>query len=484
MKKILSLIITVCLLISTFVSASAAEHFVGELVYDGSVHSYKGAHFTLIIDGKQIQSPIPPVVLENGRSIVTARECFEAMDADVLWTQGSPSRILISNDNTVVSLALDDNTAYINGTAVEMEAPAKLVGYNDVYKTMIPVRFVAQALGMEVNYIKDTDTISISAPTPTPTPTPTPDVKYISDIEYSANDTAFTMTVSLDSPYEKYTHFTLDDPLRIVLDINNFSAASLNPTYQANTFISRIRTADYYGNARLVLDTNGFSDYSITASDDKRTITLTVYPSATEPEAPVSPFGDYKIVIDAGHGGSDPGAIGYNDDGSISLKESSVTLPIANRVYQILKDNGINAYYTRNTDVYVTLDERTSFANKIGASLFVSIHCNAFTTTDVKGSLVMHHTSKDTSAYGVSGKELAENILKYLPSALGTNNRGRVDGSAMYVIRKADMPSVIVETAFITNASDRSKLADTAYREKAAQAIAQGIMDTIPNLKK
>lgn len=144
----------------------------------------------------------------------------------------------------------------------------------------------------------------------------------------------------------------------------------------------------------------------------------------------------------------------------------------------------MGAYYTRNTDVYVTLAGRAEFANKIGASLFVSVHCNAFTTTDVQGSLVMHHTSKDTSAYGVSGQELATNILKYLPDALGTQNRGRVDGSAMYVIRKVDMPSVIVETAFITNASDRAKLADKAKQEAAAQAIAKGIMDTLPKLTK
>ena len=66
----------------------------------------------------------------------------------------------------------------------------------------------------------------------------------------------------------------------------------------------------------------------------------------------------------------------------------------------------------------------------------------------------------------------------------GPQNRGRVDGSAMYVIRKVDMPSVIVETAFITNASDRAKLADKAKQEAAAQAIAKGIMDTLPKLTK
>lgn len=494
MKKLTAIFTLIFLICTMFtLPASAAGDFIAQLSYDGAIHNYRGGYFNVLVNNKEVVSPIPPIVLENDRSIVAVREIFESVGADVLWTQGNPSRVLICRDENIVSLAINDNIAYVNGNAVEMEVPAKLVAYNNIGKTMVPVRFVAETLGMEVDFVADTSTIVIKptptpAPTPTPMPTPSPTPakpQYSGSVEkisYSRSDGNFTATITLSSPFDSYNDFTLDSPNRVIVDIDGFDTAQLRASYSvSDSFVTQIRTGEYEGSARIVFDVDNILSRKVSASDDKKTITVVLRgndPSKNESD------GGYKVVIDAGHGGSDPGAIGYNDDGSVSLMEKTVTLSVANRVYEILKENGINAYYTRNTDVYVTLDERTSFANKIGASLFVSIHCNAFTSPDVSGSLVMHHISSDTSEYGVSGQELASNILKYLPDALDTQNRGRVDGSAMYVIRKTNMPSVIAEMAFITNPDDRAKLADKTYQEKAAQAIAQGIMDTMKNLKK
>ena len=497
MKK-LTAILTVFVLICTLcIQTSYAKEFIAQISYDGAVHDYRGGYFNVLVNNKEVTSPIPPIVLESGRSIVAVREIFEAMGADVLWTQGSPSRVMICRDADIVSLALDDNIAYVNGREVEMEVPAKLVSYNNIGKTMVPVRFVAETLGMEVDFLAETSTIFINppssptpvpteaptpTPTPTPVPTPTPIPSAAESLTYKTEGNTLTATIALSAPCGSYEDFILNSPDRVVLDIKGFDVQKLNASYNVqNGFVSQIRTGEYGGSARIVFDVSNLDGYNVKPSDDKMSLTVTI---RRKNDVPDTPSGGYKVVIDAGHGGSDPGAIGYNDDGSVSLMEKEVTLPVANRVYQILRENGVDAYYTRNTDVYVTLDERTSFANKIGASLFVSIHCNALTSPDVGGTLVMHHTSKDTSEYGVSGQDLAQNILKYLPDALGTQNRGRMDGSKMYVIRKADMPSVITEMAFITNKEDRAKLADDTYREKAAQAIAKGIIDTMKKLKK
>ncbi len=507
MKKVTANIILFFLICLNLVTAaSAARVFQAKLTYDGAEHDYTGAYFTVLVNGKRVDSPIPPVVLENGRSIVAIREIFESLGAEVLWAQGSPSRAYICYNGDIVSLTIDDKTALVNGQRVEMEVPAKIVAYNGVGKTMVPVRFVAETLGMEVDFDGTTDTISIRTPVnptqtpsptptatpipPTPTPTPTapptqtPEGKYVESLRQSLVGDTLTATLTLSAPLETYNTMTLNGPNRVVLDLAGFSAQRLNASYTAGGNTQQIRTGEYDGAARIVFDVTAIPRYNVAVSADKRMVTVTLTAEAAPPTPTPPAVKGPKVVIDAGHGGSDPGAIGYNDDGSPALQEKDVTLPIANRLYQILRENGVDAYYTRNTDVYVTLAGRAEFANKIGASLFVSVHCNAFTTTDVQGSLVMHHTSKDTSAYGVSGQELATNILKYLPDALGTQNRGRVDGSAMYVIRKVDMPSVIVETAFITNASDRAKLADKAKQEAAAQAIAKGIMDTLPKLTK
>lgn len=502
MKKttaIITLIFLICLNLAG--SIYAAGRFQAKITYDGVEHDYEGANFTVLVNGNKVESPIPPLVLESGRSIVAVREIFESLGADVLWAEGNPGRAYICYDGNIVSLAINDDFALVNGKKVKMEVPAKIVAYNGIGKTMVPVRFVAETLGMEVGFDGTTDTISLRSveptptpppvmtPTPTPTrtptptpvrtPTPTPAGNYIASLGQTLNGDTLTVTLSLTAPLDKYDLFTLDAPNRVVLDLIGFSAQRLDASYIAGGNTARIRAGEYNGNARIVFDVTKIPQYKVSVAEDKRslTVTLTAESSGGTVSGP-------KVVIDAGHGGSDPGAIGYHADGSPALQEKDVTLPIAVQLYNILRENGVDAYYTRNTDVYVTLAERADFANRIGASLFVSVHCNAFTTTDVQGSLVMHHTSKDTSAYGVSGQDLATNILKYLPNALGTQNRGRVDGSAMYVIRKVDMPSVIVETAFITNASDRAKLADTAMQAKAAQAIAQGILDTIPKLTK
>lgn len=513
MKKITAVFMSLLLICLTICANflinvnAAAPMFSAQLAYDGQVHDYYGTYFNVFVDNEKIESPIPPVVLSNGRSIVSVREIFESVGADVLWTAGEPSRVLICRDADIVSLALDDDVALVNGKEVKMDAEAKLVAYNGIGKTMVPVRFVAQTLGMNVDYVEKSNSILINTPptptpTPTPMPTPTPTVKptvkptikptatpkplkSVDAISYAEFEGKVTVQIALSAPIDDYDRFLLTDPERVVVDLEGYDVSGVSPVYRVGTFVSQIRTGTYNDCARIVIDTTDLDTYNTSLSKDKKMITVRLNEKVKQTDkTDKKDFGDYKVVIDPGHGGSDPGAIGYNEDGTVALQEKDVTLPIANMVYKILRENGVKAYYTRNTDVYVTLGDRVEFANSIDASLFVSIHCNAFTSDDVNGTLVMHHTTKDTTEYGVSGKDLANNILKYLPDALGTQDSGRTDGSAMYVIRKANMPSVIVETAFITNEDDREKLADKKLQEKAAEAIAKGIMDSVKKLKK
>lgn len=497
MKKLVSVFLVICILCSIAVCPALAKgQFQAVLVYNGAVHEYSGGYFRLFVDGTQIQADIPPLVLEKDRSIAAVRELFEAVGAEVIWQQTTPPQVEIRMPDTVVNLTIDSVTAYVNGVPTQMEVPARLVAWGNVGKTMVPVRFVAETLGMQVNFDSSTNTISIETPSvsasPSPTatatsvatptyapPAPTPVVKRALSLSTTLSDNTTEATILLSEPIDTYDIFTLESPNRVVLDIWGFTAAFDSTAYDAGGNTQQIRTGDYGGAARIVFDVYQIPSYQVSVSDDRKSVTVTL--TAQEP---LEPSGGPIVVIDAGHGGTEPGAIGYDGSGNAVLVEKDVTLPIAMEVVRILQQAGVDVRTTRTTDTYVSLADRADFANQIGASLFVSVHCNAFTTTDVNGSLVMHHTSKDTSAYGVSGQQLAENILNYLPASLETRNAGRLNGSAMYVIRNVDMPSVIVETAFITNESDRAKLADPVYQQKAAQAIAQGILDTIPMLTK
>ncbi len=499
MKRLLSVCLIFTLLASLltgFTAFAANKLFVATLEYDGAVHEYRGTYFDITVNGKEIKTPIPPIVLSSGRSIVPVREIFEAVGAQVYWTEGNPSRVVIADENTTVALALGDDVALVNGEEVKMEVPAKLVVYEGTGKTMVPIRFVAETLDMEVDYNEEKGLISIAEKKPEVV---LPENKLIK-VASSLSGDVLTAKLTFDKPIDKYTHMTLTDPQRVVVDVKNSYIATGKYTYETKGNTKQIRLGDYENGARIVFDVTVEPDIRISLSENKKVLTVLLTakapeelpekpeaepdkPEEEEPETPEAGEGPI-VVIDAGHGGSDPGAIGYDSEGKPLLYEKNVNLNISRQVYSLLKKKGVRVYMTRDDDSYVSLAARTEFANALGASLFISIHCNSFTSSDMHGTLVMHHTDESIAqTYGVSGRNVANNILAYLPKAMGTADNGRVNGNAMYVIRKANMPSVIVETAFISNAEDRAKLADADCRKAAAEAIVKGIMDTLEDVK-
>ncbi|MDP4121712.1 MAG: N-acetylmuramoyl-L-alanine amidase LytC [Bacillota bacterium] len=169
------------------------------------------------------------------------------------------------------------------------------------------------------------------------------------------------------------------------------------------------------------------------------------------------------IFIDPGHGDQDSGAIGNG------LLEKEVNLDIAKRVNTKLNASGALPVLSRSNDTFYSLQERVNKAASAQADLFISIHANANDSSSPNGS----ETYYDTTYQAANSKRLAEQIQPKLAANLGTRDRG-VKTAAFYVIKYSKMPSVLVETAFITNASDASKLKQAVYKDKAAQAIHDG----------
>ncbi|AND42249.1 cell wall-binding repeat-containing protein [Cytobacillus oceanisediminis] len=172
------------------------------------------------------------------------------------------------------------------------------------------------------------------------------------------------------------------------------------------------------------------------------------------------------IMIDPGHGGSDPGASGYG------MLEKDIVLDVSKRVNARLYDSLAKVMMTRNSDTYPTLDERVQMAHSQGADLFVSIHVNAYSGSSPNGT----ETYYNTAYASADSKLLAEEIQKELVKAMGTNDRGVKQGS-FYVIKYTKIPSVLVEIAFISNPEDAKKLANNTFRQRAADAIYKGIMN-------
>lgn len=173
----------------------------------------------------------------------------------------------------------------------------------------------------------------------------------------------------------------------------------------------------------------------------------------------------YRIVIDPGHGGSDPGAT-YN-----GRQEKDDALGLAMAVGNLLKNAGYDVVYTRTTDVYNTPFEKATIGNNAGGDLFVSFHRNS---SAIPGG----YSGIQTLVYNDEGlkAQLARNINENL-ATLGFEDKGVVERPNLVVLKRTKMPAILLETGFINSEKDNA-LYDEKFNE-IAQAIADGIIDTL-----
>lgn len=214
-----------------------------------------------------------------------------------------------------------------------------------------------------------------------------------------------------------------------------------------------------------------------------------------------------KIVIDAGHGGKDPGAIGKT-----GLREKVVNLDIAKRLAGILKAGGFSVTMTRSTDAFVSLERRVEIANKAKADLFVSVHSNANRVRSLQGFEVYYISAnandyhRALSAAEEMGPDLAgsyclnpaslelkailwdmicadnrsesvrlsSSICRIVNSDLDTRIRG-IKGANFYVLKGTRMPAVLVEIGYLTNRKEERMIRNSYYRQQIAEALAKGI---------
>ncbi|MEX0268817.1 N-acetylmuramoyl-L-alanine amidase [Leptolyngbyaceae cyanobacterium UHCC 1019] len=169
------------------------------------------------------------------------------------------------------------------------------------------------------------------------------------------------------------------------------------------------------------------------------------------------------VVIDPGHGGPDPGAVGIG-----GLKETDIVLDISRQVTALLERQGVTVIQTRNAEYDLGLEPRVQMANKANAAIFVSIHANAI-------SLARPDINGLETYYFNSGKALAVTVHRTILEELGIPDR-RVRSSRFYVLRRTSMPSILIETGFVTGAADAARLRDAGFRSRMAAAIAKGIL--------
>jgi N-acetylmuramoyl-L-alanine amidase len=220
-----------------------------------------------------------------------------------------------------------------------------------------------------------------------------------------------------------------------------------------------------------------------------------------------------RIVVDPGHGGHDPGAVGGGGS-----REKDIVLQIALKLARKLREDlGLDVVLTRSTDVFLELKERTAIANKVGADLFVSVHANAALNRGSSGIETYYlNLAKTEKVAQLAAKEngtslekvsllqavlfdlmanyklndsahLADEVQKALTRKIGAKYQGvrnlGVKQGPFYVLVGATMPSILVETAFISNPQEETRLSDTAYQDCTADGILEGIKAYIASLK-
>lgn len=239
--------------------------------------------------------------------------------------------------------------------------------------------------------------------------------------------------------------------------------------------------------------------------DGKKNLTTT---SRSEPPVTINrPYAIKRIVLDPGHGGKDPGAIGPK-----GTQEKDITLKLAQELADILREKeGYEVLMTRMDDTFVPLDERTRMANKHDADLFVSVHCNASVSSKLKGFEVyfLSETASDPRADAVARFENAplalegkkaptpsrvQQVLRSLVKTANINESSEVGAlvhqhldkrlqtdalgvkqAAFYVLRGAEMPAVLIEVGFLSNAREEKSLQKADYRHKISQGIVEAI---------
>ncbi|UNH39402.1 N-acetylmuramoyl-L-alanine amidase AmiC [Moellerella wisconsensis] len=344
----------------------------------------------------------------------------------------------------------------------------------------------------------------------------------------------------------KYRQFALENPDRIVVDLegvqlNNVLKQMTSQIQTRDPFLKLVRVGQFDPKTvRLVFEVKSKVKpqmFTIApVSEFKNRLVMDFYPGqgvSTTDDPLLALLEDYNkgdleenlpieskkpgkagtdrpiiIMIDPGHGGEDPGAIG-----KYKTREKDVVLQIARRLKKLIdNDPSMRAYMTRNEDVFIPLTVRVAKARKMQADLFVSIHADAFTNRSARGSSVFALSTKGATSNtarflaqtqneadligGVSKSgdkyldhtmfdllqtatindslKFGDEVLKRMKS-VNKLHKNKVDQAGFAVLKAPDIPSILVETAFISNLEEERKLKTAKFQQQMAESIFQGI---------
>ncbi|OPX43084.1 N-acetylmuramoyl-L-alanine amidase LytC precursor [Ruminiclostridium hungatei] len=537
------------------------------LNYDGKTVKYSDAAYKININGKEIKTDLPGIVL-NKTVMFPLRAVFEGLGGTVVWN--AKTQIMdITYKGVKYQFLNNSSNAKINGKAIKMSAPAKKINE----RLIVPVDFMKNIKGLAASADAKANIISIS----------TDYVGSVKEISSTNVGEKTVVTLTMDN-HKGYVYSRLTNPDRIVVDFKNIKAApreiqavssrisgisvsavteasvriTINLNEMANFTVSDIQdgckiTIEKPVNVNLsyensfdrvyfslkgiklaeIKEANNKSyiaekykheydkenlKYTITIASqaavslkddiyhinddrvstveicrDKETQDTKIIINAKQDFVYLTSYNDKRmqseinlltpakedemlVVIDAGHGGQDPGA----NNGKILEKD--INLDIALKLEAQLKKNNVKTFMLRQDDTFVGLYDRPYIANALNATLFVSIHNNAIDSAKVSGTETLYYPeAKGDTKF--TGEKFAKLVQDSLMNKLKSVNRKTVERPGLVVLKYTKMPAVLAEVGFVTNAAEVKKLIDPAYQQMTAEALNDAILKALDTIK-
>ncbi|MBY0165541.1 N-acetylmuramoyl-L-alanine amidase [Cytobacillus firmus] len=445
---------------------------------------------TIFLDGEPLNlSSGVQVANMKGNVMIPIRVVSENLGFKVGWEKASQT-VTVENSEKTVRMVVGSQQAELNGAQVDLNLAPVLNGPT----TLVPLRFVSEQMGLDVKWDNQSKAVYLSSaalPTTgaeidpgegtnsgsqTPPTVESGNKGSLTGLSFSDN----RLMIATEGAVTPKV-FSMTGPDRIVIDLPDtvYSASFLSGhavnaqnggSMEAGEYsdVTNIRYAVFSDNpptVRIVLDLTGPKNYAVTQESGIIIVDLNAEGEILVPPVPpVTGNGKKTVVIDAGHGGSQPGAISANGN-----QEKVLNLNVALKVEALLrKEKNINVVMTRSDDSTLGLSDRVKVANSLKADIFVSIHGNSNNSSSPHGTET--YFTRDAS------KPLANVMHKHLVKATELMDRG-VKYSSLHVTRETTMPAVLLEIGFLSNKSDEAQLFKDDFQNRVAQGIVEGIKE-------
>ncbi|MEA2022379.1 MAG: N-acetylmuramoyl-L-alanine amidase family protein [Candidatus Caldatribacteriota bacterium] len=466
----------------------------------------------ILVNQKPLDTAVPAFI-ENDRIFISTRNIIEELGGRITWFPAL-KLLTINIDGHIARLVIDDPSMEFDDKIIPLKTAAKIIKS----RVMIPLEVLKTIVSVEIDWDSKSKVLSINSMNPS-----------LLKIRSYTHDDKTRVVIDMSEKTEFSTN-KLTGPDRIYVDIMGsilkLEDSSKKIDINDNT-VKTVRTAKFNENTiRVVFELYKATNYNVFKLSGPERIVVDIFKTEIEKEkvkdtVTVKPMkeatvdliesGNRVVIIDPGHGGSDPGAIGQS-----GLKESEVVLKIALKLEKLLKSAGIPAYLTRYENKFISLENRTNFANQKNGFVFVSLHANSATRNRLTATgietFVLSSKYIGASARDVADREnrasrthpevdtdlaliiadleesaniqysldLAEVVQKKLVETLKLKNRG-VKQAPFVVLKGANMAAVLVEVAFISNSREEKLLKSNDFNSKAARALFNALKYYIEN---